>query len=311
LSAERRVLVTGAGGLIGSGALQPLIDLGYEVHAAGRREGSHVDVRWHRLDLLDEAAPGALVRELSPSHLLHLAWYTEHGRFWEAPENLAWVGATLRLLRSFADASGRRAVIAGTCAEYDWSEPAKRLRERAGEGLPASPECPGTLYGMAKRATRQLAEAYAERAGVSIAWGRVFLLYGPGEDQRRLLPSVARALLSGREAATTDGSQVRDLLHAADVAGGFVALLDSPVEGPVNVASGEGVPLARVIELIAEAAGRPELLRLGALPPREGDPPRLVADVRRLREEVGFTPRIPLAQGIADTVEQLRREGVS
>ncbi len=313
MSAARRVLVTGAGGLIGSNALAPLLALGYEVHTIGRHERSGpAGVHWHRLDLLEQD-PAGLLRELSPSHLLHLAWYTEHGRFWESPENLAWVGATLRLLRRFAEAGGRRAAIAGTCAEYDWSTPREQLRDRAADGSPGSPERPSTLYGVAKRATRELAEAYADSAGVSVAWGRIFLLYGPGEDERRLLPSVARALLAGAEAPTTDGRQVRDLLHAADAGAAFAALLDSRVEGPVNVASGEGVPLANVIELIAEATGRPDLLRMGALPARAGDPPRLVADVRRLREEVGFTRHKPLAQGVAETVAWWRereREGV-
>ena len=58
----------------------------------------------------------------------------------------------------------------------------------------------------------------------------------PGEDQRRLVPLVTRALLGGEEAQTSDGSQIRDFMHVADVAGGFVALLDSAIEGPVNIA---------------------------------------------------------------------------
>jgi nucleoside-diphosphate-sugar epimerase len=134
----------------------------------------------------------------------------------------------------------------------------------------------------------------------------VFLLYGAGEHERRLVAQVARALLSGEEAPTSDGAQLRDFMHADDVAAGFAALLDSEVEGPVNVASGQAVSIADVLALIAGATGRPELLRLGALARRDGEPELLVADVRRLRDEVGFTPSVALEQGIAETVDAWR-----
>ncbi len=82
--------------------------------------------------------------------------------------------------------------------------------------------------------------------------------------------------------------------------------MDSDVTGPVNVASGELVTVRSVVDTLAEAAGRPDLPRPGELPDREGDPPRLVADVTRLREEVGFVPRIALAEGLRGTLDSLR-----
>jgi nucleoside-diphosphate-sugar epimerase len=313
-----RVLLTGASGLIGSRAIAALVAAGHEVHALGRRAGvtaggalggpapAFAGVIWHEVDLLDDRAVQPLVAEIAAERMLHLAWFTEHGRFWSAGENLDWVAASVRLLRAFAQAGGRRASIAGTCAEYDWAQLDGPCRELDGAGGPATPERPATLYGVCKRATRLVCEAYAREAGLSLAWGRVFLLYGPGEDERRLVPQVARALLSGEQAPTSDGAQLRDFTHVDDVAGGFVALLDSDVEGPVNIASGEAVSIADVLALIARAAGRPDLLRLGALPRRDGEPDLLVADVRRLRDEVGFVPSVALAQGIAETVDSLR-----
>jgi nucleoside-diphosphate-sugar epimerase len=302
--AAPRVLLTGASGFIGSQAVAPLVGRGYEVHALGRRPVA--GAVWHEVDLLDTRAAAAVAAEVEASHLLHLAWYAEHGRFWHAGENLDWVGATLALLRAFAEAGGSRAVLAGTCAEYDWRQPVAFCRELDGADGPATPELPATVYGTAKHATRLVAAAYADAAGINLAWGRVFLLYGPGEDPRRLVPSVARALLAGEEAAASDGRQIRDLMHVDDVARGFAALLDSEVEGPVNVASGEPVTILEVLELIAAASGRPELLRPGRLPRREGEPERLVAATARLRGEAGFEPQTPLADGIEATVEWWR-----
>ena len=295
---ERRVLVTGASGFIGRRALAPLLASGFEVHAAGRAAsapaGTPAGVTWHGADLLDAPQRRALVQQARASHLLHLAWYAEPGAFWAARENAPWVAATIGLVDEFAAAGGARAVLAGTCAEYDWSAP-QPLREDSALG-------PHTFYGTCKDATRRVAEGLGERAGVDVAWGRVFFLYGPGEDERRLVASVARALAAGERAATSDGAQVRDFLHVDDVAGAFSALAAGDVCGAVNVGSGDGVTVRRVIELIAQAAARPDLLDVGALAPRPDDPAALVADVARLRDEAGFVAQITLEQGIAETV---------
>jgi nucleoside-diphosphate-sugar epimerase len=292
------VLLTGASGFIGSSAIAPLLEAGHEVHALARSAGRNKDVRWHSVDLLDERALKDLLDRLQPELLLHFAWYAKHGLFWSASENLDWVGATLRLLRGFYEHGGHRAVLAGTCAEYEWGEGSCSESR--------TPLRPATLYGMAKHATNQVATAYATQHQFELAWGRIFFVYGPGEPPWRLLPAVARNLLAGRPAETTSGSQVRDFMHVQDVAAGFVALLDSPVTGSVNVASGEAVKVSRLIELVAESTGRPELVRIGALPQRPGDPESIVAEVDRLRREVGFRPQIPLDRGIADTVERWR-----
>lgn len=298
--AAERVLVTGATGFIGTHVLAPLVEAGYEVHAVSSRPPSgdaRPDVTWHRSDLL--ADPEEVVARVAPSRLLHLAWDAEHGRFWTSTENLRWVAATLGLVQAFAKAGGRRAVVAGTCAEYDWTAGQDSLAEDA-------PRAPTTLYGAAKNATWEVLEAAADELGVEVAWGRVFFLYGPGEDERRLVASVARALTHGRRAQTGSGEQLRDLMHVTDVAGAFAALTSSQVTGAINVASGEGHRLREVIERIGSETGRPDLLDIGALPPRAGDPARLVADPTRLLSEVGFRPRIPLSQGLAETVEWWR-----
>jgi nucleoside-diphosphate-sugar epimerase len=285
LPALKRVLVTGATGFVGRQSLAPLAARGYEVHAVGRQEA----------DLLDPGAAARLIDELRPTHLLHFAWYAEPGAFWESAENARWLAASVRLLEAFAASGGTRATVAGTCAEYDWR----------GGGLLSERStllAPRTAYGEAKNALHDA----AERMSVSLAWGRIFFLYGPHEDERRLVASVTRALLAGLPARTTHGRQVRDFLHVADVGDAFAALLDSEVEGAVNVASGEGVPVSDVVQRLATLAGRPDLVELGAIEAPRDEPPLLVADVGRLRDEVGWRPARSLDDGLRETVEWWR-----
>jgi nucleoside-diphosphate-sugar epimerase len=294
-----RVLLTGATGFIGRHVLTRLRDAGHEVHAVTTKERPPDDdrVSWHRADLL---AGADVVGEVAPEVLVHLAWYVEPGRYWTAPENVRWLEASLALLRAFAGAGGRRAVVAGTSAEYDWHAAGRRCHEQR------TPLRPATLYGAAKHAFHTAAAPYAEQVGFELAWGRIFFVFGPWEPEGRLVPSVGRALLAGRVVPTTRGSQVRDFMHVEDAAAAFAALVDDDTTGAVNIASGDPVSVREVVDALGRLTGRADLLRPGALPDREGDPPRIVADVSRLRDEIGFAPRITLHEGLAGTLEWLR-----
>jgi nucleoside-diphosphate-sugar epimerase len=280
-----RVLVTGGSGFIGRQTLAPLRERGYEVHAPSRSEA----------DLLAPDTAARLVQDVRPTHLLHLAWDARPGRYWTSTDNVAWVEASLRLLRAFTEAGAERAVMAGTCAEYEWTDEVHCV-----EG--DTPLVPATLYGTAKHALRLLAQRYAEQAGVSFAWGRVFFVFGPHEHPARLASSVAASLVRGEPAETSAGTQVRDFLYSEDLGAAFAALLDSPVAGAVNLASGEPRPIRALVEALGAASGRPDLLRIGARPTPVGEPAAITADVVRLSDEVRWSPAGTFEQRAADTV---------
>ena len=139
--------------------------------------------------------------------------------------------------------------------------------------------------------------------GVSLAWGRIFFLYGPHEHPDRLVSSVIRSLLNGREALCSAGNQLRDFLHVQDVAKAFADLLSADVSGPVNIASGQPVAVKNVIQIIGERLGCNNMLKLGALKTRPGEPHFLAADISRLQNEVKFVPQYDLISGIQNTIE--------
>lgn len=284
----RRVLVTGASGFIGRMAVRALRRRGFEVVGLTSRATPPAagGVRWVVGDLLTDAE--RIVAEVAPTHLLHLAWYAEPGKFWTSEENLRWVRASVALLQAFG---GQRAVFAGSCAEYGWGEETHCVED-------VTPVHPATLYGASKHALHVAADS----SELSVAWGRVFFVFGPHEHPARLVSSVARALVRGEPAETSHGEQVRDFLCSVDLGDAFAALLDSEVEGSVNLASGEPRPIRALVEDVARAAGRSDLLRLGARPAAEGEPRSLTADVGRLRDEVGWTPAAPLSERVDETV---------
>ena len=120
------------------------------------------------------------------------------------------------------------------------------------------------------------------------------------------MPSVITSLLKGQKAFCTHGKQIRDYIHAEDVASAFVCLLESGVEGPVNIASGEPVALRSIVYAIADLIGERELVDLGAIPTPEHEPPLIVADVRKLNKLVGWKPSITLEDGLKSTINWWR-----
>lgn len=189
--------------------------------------------------------------------------------------------------------------MAGTCAEYDWNH------GFCSEKI--TPRRPATPYGVCKNALHEILEAYCAVEGLSGAWGRIFFLYGPQENSARLVAHVIGTLAGGGVADCTHGNQVRDFLYVEDVASAFAALLDSSVEGAINIASGCPVALRDVVLAAASRLDACDRVRFGAIPAPEDEAPLVVADVRRLAREVGWRPHYDLDSGISETVAQWRR----
>jgi len=304
-----KVLVTGAGGFVGSHVARHLLASGSEV-AALLRPGAHprlAEIK-DRLTVFegDLARPESwaeAVTKWQPEACIHAAWYAEPGRYLDSTENLTGLRSGLDLLEIAAQAGCRKIVMAGTCFEYD-TDPGY-LREDG-------PTKPLTLYAAAKLALNVVARQRAAQLGVSLAWGRIFYVYGPWEDERRVVPALVLSMLRGEEFRATSGEQVRDYLHVADVASGLCALAERGCSGVFNVCSSEPVTMAQLMRTAAGIMGHPELLRLGARPPAQFDPPFIAGDNRRLKSEAGWGRRYDLESGLRETADWWRaRAGAS
>lgn len=273
-----------------------LRDSGASLHAVSRHRADVVGCcEWHSCDLLEEGASRALLASVRPDCVIHLAWYVDHGKFWSAQENKAWKRATLKLARAAAEAGARRFVATGTCYEYDWPD-AEPCDERT------TPVADHTLYDRMKNETRLDLEALCTENEMSFSWARLFFLFGPYEAPERLVASVARALSSNKPAACSTGRVVRDFMDVRDAGAAIAALALSNVEGPVNIGSGQPLTVAELVTRLAELSGRPHLLKLGALPDREGEPSFIVARTKRLVEEVGYKTSHDLDEGLKNAL---------
>jgi dTDP-6-deoxy-L-talose 4-dehydrogenase (NAD+) len=282
-----RALVTGAAGFIGSRVVAALAERAVDVVATDRpgttRErlgGVHPRVTFEATDLRDPEATAALVSAHRPDLLVHMAWYARPEDYLTSRENLASLSATATLLAAAVDAGCARIVGAGTCLEYPESALPHRECDPAG---------PTTLYGACKHAARLVGERLAD-GRASFAWARLFHLYGPGEDPRRLVPMVANKLRRGEPVDLSPGEQVRDYLRVEDVADAIATVALSEACGTVNVCSGTAITLREFLGALAHVMGRPDLLRFGRIPYRVDDRMRIAGDPGVLTG-LGWTPR--------------------
>ena len=287
-----RVLVTGGSGFIGRQVLPALVAAGADVHATSRASRTASSgITWHRANVLDPKSINAVVGDLRPETLLHIAWFATPPDYWRSPANMRWAAASLELAQTFVAAGGRRLVGVGTCAEYLWgSAPCVEH---------VTPIRPATLYGGCKAAVWSALEPFARDAGSAACWARLFFVYGPHEPANRLVPSLVTALRAGTVAHCRTARHVRDFLHVADAGAAIARLTMSRVTGAVNVGSGQPVQVGTIARGIAQRVGRPELLTMEDGPDADTF---VVANVDKLRSDVGWQPQLTLEAGLDDAV---------
>lgn len=297
-----RVLLTGATGFVGKQVLTALAAVDCEIVAITSRtepmEGS-AGIKWVRANLLDEHECATAVMNAQADILIHMAWFAEHGKFWSAPENFDWSRATLQLFQAFIRIGGKRAVFAGTCAEYDWQY------GYCTEGV--TPTEPSTIYGQCKDAARRLTKALAQQSGVEWVWGRIFSPFGIGEPENRLLPSVINSLLRHEPVLCSHGQQYRDFMAVEEVAAAFAHLAcKTNVSGEFNVSTGKPTRLSALVDCCVNHLKSEVRPQYGAVRVSDNDPPMLVGDNLKLKS-TGWKPQTDWSVALPAMIEQYKQ----
>lgn len=272
-----KILVTGGGGFIGHAVL-------------GALPKGVLAPRSSELDLHNSEQTLAYLKKHKPTHLVHLAWYAEHGKFWNAPENHTWVKTTRNLLESFVACNGKRFIGAGTCAEYEWGKE-DRLKENS------SPLAPANLYDRCKNEARVFAQELCENMGIGWAWGRIFFPYGPGEHSGKLIPSLIQSLQGKTPPFGINKAARRDFIHADDVGAAFAVLLNTQENGMFNIASGQAISLQSLTETLARLLNA-DPARILQEQPKSIDPVASITGDMQKMKALGWQPQIGLKDGL-------------
>ena len=289
---SKKLFATGLTGLIGKELWQPLTQAGFEVYALAVEDSlpQVPHIHWLKGNLFDPACIENLMKQIKPTHLLNMAWATS-GDYQTSNINFDFLRAGIQLLESFAVNGGKRVVFAGTCLEYAPKDtPIK-------ETDPVAPPVP---YALCKQLLFQATQSFCTQNKLSFACGRIFYVYGKGEAPTRLTASIIRSLKNNKIVSIKYSQLTKDYMYTKDIAGAFTALLDSPVQGAVNICTGHGISLAQYSRTIARLLGKENLLDLQTLPTTQ--PIQIIGDNTRLTREVGFTPAYTLEQALKEII---------
>ncbi|MFG2296235.1 dTDP-glucose 4,6-dehydratase [Streptomyces sp. NPDC048603] len=309
-----RLLVTGGAGFIGSHFVRTLLDGGYEGHEqsrvtvldkltyAGNRDNlpaSHPRLEFVRGDICD----AELLRGLLPGHdaVVHFAAESHVDRSVDsAAEFVATnVGGTQTLLDAcLATGVGRIVHVStdevyGSIAEGAWTE--------------EWPLLPNSPYAASKAASDLIARAYWRTHGLNVSITRCSNNYGPYQHPEKLIPLFTTNLLEGRTVPLYgDGRNVREWLHVDDHCRAIALVLAGGRPGEIyNIGGGNEQTNRHITERLLELTGA-DASMVRRVADRKGHDLRYALDETKIREELGYAPRIPFEQGLAGTVAWYR-----
>ncbi len=306
-----RVVVTGGCGFLGSHLCEALLDRGDEVIAVDNlvtgdlvnvehlspREGftvEHLDVSEHF------EVPGSV------DAILHFASPASPRDYLALPiQTLKVGGLGTHNVMGLARAKGARVLLASTSEVYGDPDVHPQPETYWGNVNPVGPR---GVYDEAKRFAEAMAMAYHHTHGVEVRIARIFNTYGPrmrAHDGRVVSNFLVQALQGEPLTVYGDGRQTRSFCYVSDEVRGLLALLDSDVDGPVNIGNPDELTLLELAERVLEVTRSSSELVFEALP--VDDPRQRRPDITLAREQLGWEPQVSLAEGLAFTAEHFRR----
>jgi UDP-glucose 4-epimerase len=288
---DRPVLVTGAAGFIGRQVCETLAKLGARVHAAVRSDATLPDgVTVHRLDVADADAVDRLINTASPEYVFHLASRVSGSRELDevGPTFYSNLASTVNLLRAVTGTHCRRIVLAGSL-------------EEARDDVPSSP------YAAAKSAASMYARMFHRLYGTPITIARLFMVYGPGQnDARKLVPYVSLSLLSGKAPQLSSGVRPVDWVYIDDVVHALLSLAINPNTNgqTIDIGTGQLTTVRSVAERIGQLVGTQRGPVFGAIDDRAAEEVRR-ADPTTAADLMGH-PFTDLDTGLRQTVAWYR-----
>jgi UDP-glucose 4-epimerase len=295
----KSILVTGATGFIGGALAARLSQQGASVHAVAGHSGRSLAAgpSWWRTDLLDLGAVRALLSEVKPEVVYHLAGHVSGVRelaivIPSLRDNLL---TTVHLLTAAAESGKPRIILAASLEEPepDGSWP-----------VPSSP------YAASKFAASTYARMFHALYGTAAVMLRTFIVYGPGQpDVKKLIPYVTRALLRGEAPRLSSGSRPVDWVYIDDVIDAYITAATAPgLEGRTcEIGTGTLATVREVVERLARIIQPRSDPVFGAVAERPMEQVRC-AHPEEARAWLGWEARISLDEGLRRTVEWYRRQ---
>lgn len=301
-----RVLVTGGAGFIGSHIADALVARGDDVTviddlSRGRREQVSAGANLVEFDITDEGLRH-VVSKIKPEIIIHEAAQIDVRRSVREPlfDTTTNVVGTVNILQSGVEAGAKRIVFASSGGALYGDTEVMPTPE-------THPCLPASNYGAAKLCGEVYGRTFSHMYGLEFVALRYANVYGPRQDphgEAGVVAIFAQRLLSNREAIVNgDGLQTRDYVYVSDVVDANVAALTGK-PGAYNIGTGAQNSVNDIYSAIASACGNDEEPKHG--PAKPGEQMHSCLDIALAREELGWSPKVMLQEGITKTVDHFR-----
>ena len=298
---KERILIVGGSGFIGMNLLRACLDGGLKctvlsLHAP-MDERCIKGVDYLQADLTDLDQTMNVLKGLAFEYVVNLSGYIDHSSLFDGGRKVVDMhfGGVQNLLQALNRVALKRFVQVGSSDEYgDLPAPQRESMREA----PISP------YSLAKVASTQLLQMLHRTEGFPAVIVRFFLVYGEGQDNKRFLPQIIQGCLKDRQFPTSEGEQLRDFCHVADISRGIIAALrvEQALGEVINLASGQPVSIRTMIEKVREQVGK-GAPQFGKIAYRPGENMSLYADVEKAALLLGWQPEISLDKGLRRTIQ--------
>lgn len=312
---NKKILVTGGNGFIGSKIVDRLVSIGHKPCLLLRKNSNRErlknitdKVKIFEADLAEKLKIINIFKKCNPDIILHLASYGVYSYSDIKEENVksiidANIRGTINLLYAVQDTDCKLVVNTGSCFEYGSSDIA--FKE---DSLLA----PVNMYGVTKASATLFSQVFSRSSKFSLVTLRPFTAYGPGEDKRRFMSTIIRQCLKGENPTLTRQKIVRDYIYIEDVVDGYLAAVEfgDKLSGEIiNISTGKGTQLLDITEKIVQMTNSKVIPDIGSFPLREGEVLSLVGDSQKAEKLLNFKAKYSLDQGIEKTIQWVKENG--
>ncbi|WP_304353667.1 NAD-dependent epimerase/dehydratase family protein [Brachyspira innocens] len=271
----KKIIVTGITGAIGQYIVEPLKELGFEIYGIGRRDFITDKFHYIKADINNSSEIENIFNKVQPKYLIHLAWDLSKGYF-HSNANFNMLTSSINILKYFTNNGGKKAIYIGTYTEYSFDNiPAKEYDRLE----------PINVYSKCKNYLREISELYCKNNNIDFCWARLFNTYGENDNNTRLFPYIINSLKNNHKVSINHSQLYKDYIYSGDVAKILALIINSNINGIINICSGKGIKLGDLAIMIAEKLGKVNLLELKELSTEEhlqtiGDNCRIINELR-------------------------------
>jgi nucleoside-diphosphate-sugar epimerase len=235
----KKILITGSTGFIGKSLINFFLSKKYKVFALTRKNLKNPKINYIKSNLFNHLQIEQIIKKIEPNYLIHLAWEANPKKFLNSKDNFKWLHSSLNLYYNFCKYGGKRALLVGSCAEYDFNK--KILKENFIKKINH------TRYSICKETFLYQAEKISKKFNSQFIWCRLFWIYGKNQQRGKLITDLIYSARNNKMIKIKNPGFMVNLLNVYDVSMAIFKVFESKITGIVNIADSKNL---KVIEIV-------------------------------------------------------------